>query len=311
LRKNSFFFKEIENRGRNEEYLKIDNQIVFFKSSEQMAEIPDESIDLIITSPPYYDYKDYGIREQIGKGEPYDVYMKRLFNVFKECDRVLKPDGKLCINITDILRNKKDGVDRRHIIPLGKEIVVKMSRETSLDFWGEIIWAKTEGGHFGILGGKPLFGSYPYPTNFIINQTILEPIYIFRKFGNKKKYDKRRNRKEISKEILNKSKLTKEEWREFTHPIWHIPAVKQQEHIAMFPEELCYRLIRLFSFYGDIVLDPFLGSGTTLKVARNLGRYGVGYEINKNFKSIISKKIKEDLKMHRIKSISYKRLSEF
>ncbi|MDI6737110.1 MAG: site-specific DNA-methyltransferase [Nanoarchaeota archaeon] len=251
---------------------------VYFKDSRIMKEVPDKSINLIVTSPPYFEYKDYGVKTQVGFGSTFEEYIKDLVIILKECYRVLAEDGKLCINIPNPYSHiKKEG--RRFIYPLIPLITLECNKE-GLDLYDEIIWVKANA-NAGALAGKPLFGSYPYPPNFCILKSMFENILIFKKPG---KREIRWSKKRISK-------LTKEEWREFTKGVWNISAIKQNTHIAMFPEELPRRLIKLYSFVGDTILDPFVGSGTTLKVAKELGRIGIGYEINSKYKSIIIQKI--------------------
>ena len=131
-----------------------------------------------------------------------------------------------------------------------------------------------------------MFGSYPYPRNLYAQNTS-EFITIYVKDGKPKK---------VSNEIKEKSKLTQKEWIEFTKQIWDIPIPNKSDiafgkHSAIMPEEIPYRLIKMFSFVNDIVLDPFTGSGTTLKVAKQLNRYYVGYEIMESYKEIIEKKL--------------------
>jgi hypothetical protein len=133
-------------------------------------------------------------------------------------------------------------------------------------------------------GGANVMGSYPYPPNGMI-EIDYEYILIFKKPGKSKK---------IPKEIKDKSKLSKEEWKEYFKGHWNFPPAKQIEHEAMFPEELPRRIIKMFSFVNETVLDPFIGSGTTAKVALELGRNVVGYEINENFEKIIKEKVKSD-----------------
>lgn len=130
-------------------------------------------------------------------------------------------------------------------------------------------------------GGANVMGSYPYPPNGMI-EIDYEFILIFKKHGKSPK---------VSPEIKEKSVLTKEEWKEYFSGHWYFKGEKQTEHEAMFPDELPYRLIKMFSFVGDTVLDPFLGSGTTLKVALELERNGIGYEINPDFLEVINKKL--------------------
>jgi hypothetical protein len=145
---------------------------------------------------------------------------------------------------------------------------------------GSIIWQKKT--TMNTTGGANVMGSYPYPPNGMV-EIDYEYILIFKKPGKSKK---------IPKDIKEKSKLTKEEWKEYFYGHWYFRGVRQIEHEAMFPEELPRRIIKMFTFVGEIVLDPFLGSGTTAKVALDLNRNAIGYEINENFIDIIKKKIR-------------------
>jgi len=138
-------------------------------------------------------------------------------------------------------------------------------------------------------GGANVMGSFPYPANGIV-EIDYEFIHLFKKPGSSQR---------VSKEIKEASKLTKEEWKEYFCGHWYFGGARQLGHEAMFPDELPKRLIKMFTFVGDTVLDPFLGSGTTVKVALELKRNGLGYEINKDFLNFIKKKINkpEELKI--------------
>ncbi len=250
---------------------------IIIGDSRNMSEIADETIDLIITSPPYWHLKDYGIENQIGYGQTLHEYLKDLYRVWKECFRVLKEGRRLCINIGDqFARSIVYG--RYKIIPLHSEIIAQCE-DIGFDYMGAIIWQKKT--TMNTSGGANVMGSYPYPPNGMI-EIDYEFILIFKKPGKSPK---------VPPEIKEKSILTKEEWKEYFSGHWYFKGEKQTEHEAMFPEELPYRLIRMFSFVGDTILDPFLGSGTTLKVALNLGRNAVGYEINPDFLEVINKKL--------------------
>jgi site-specific DNA-methyltransferase (adenine-specific) len=144
---------------------------------------------------------------------------------------------------------------------------------------GAIIWQKVTTCH--TTGGATVMGSFPYPRSGILKLDY-EFILIFKKNGNPPG---------VSKEIKNQSKLTQEEWNQYFTGHWNFPGEKQNKHLAMFPEELPRRLIKMFSFVGDTVLDPFLGSGTTSLVAKKLNRNSIGYEINEKFLSVIREKL--------------------
>lgn len=250
---------------------------IIISDSRKMIEVEDSNVDLVVTSPPYWHIKDYGVEGQIGYGQSLHEYLKDLYRVWKECYRILKPGRKLCINIGDqFARSIIYG--RYKIIPLHAEFI-SQCEDIGFDYMGSIIWQKKT--TMNTTGGANVMGSYPYPPNGMI-EIDYEFILIFKKPGKNLR---------VSQEIKEKSKLTKEEWKEYFYGHWYFGGVRQIEHEAMFPEELPKRLIKMYTFIGDTVLDPFLGSGTTVKVALNLGRNAIGYEINEKFLDIIKEKL--------------------
>lgn len=258
---------------------------------EQIEKIDDESINLCITSPPYADIKDYQIKNQIGYNQSLDEYFQNLNQVWKECFRVLKPGSRLCINIGDkYVQTTKD--KPYHIIPL-HSILINEINQNLKDFiyLGSIIWQKISNTNSS--GGGAFMGSYPYPRNGIITYNF-EYIAIFKKLG----------KSEIPKDKL-KSKISIDEWKNYFSGIWNFSGEKQINHIAMFPEELPKRLIKMFSFVGDTIFDPFIGSGTTAVVAEKLGRKWIGIEINPNYVKIAIKQIEAvKLQLEKDKQIS-------
>ena len=256
------------------------NPNIIISDSRRMDELKDESIHLIITSPPYWQLKDYGNGSQIGFNDSYEDYINNLNLVWKECYRVLHKGCRLCINIGDqFARSVYYG--RYKIIPIRTEII-KFCETIGFDYMGAVIWQKVT--TCNTTGGATIMGSFPYPRNGIIKLDY-EFILIFKKLGNPPK---------VTREIKEQSKLTKDEWNEYFYGHWNFSGEKQDKHLAMFPEELPKRLIKMFSFVGDTVLDPFLGSGTTCLAAKNLNRNSIGYEINQDFLPIIKAKVKED-----------------
>ncbi len=252
---------------------------VYFKSSESMGEVLDDSIQLIVTSPPYGKIKDYGNQNQIGFFGTFDDYFKRLKQVWSECYRVLESQCRMVINIGDqYLRTSEFG--RYRVLSIASNIITDCL-ELGFDFLGDIIWQKIS--TTNTTGGCTLMGSIYYPRNGLLTYDY-EHILIFKKYQGKSK----RKVDPITKEM---SKIPLSEWKKWFTGHWKFPGVLQKEHIAMFPEELPYRIIRMFSYIGDTVLDPFLGSGTTLKVAKSLFRNGIGYELNKNYKKIVDEKV--------------------
>ena len=245
--------------------------------SRQMIGVLDKSVQLIITSPPYWQLKDYGIENQIGYNDSYEEYINNLNLVWKECYRVLDNGCRLCINIGDqFARSVYYG--RYKVIPIRTEII-KFCESIGFDYMGAIIWQKKT--TMNTTGGASLMGSFPTPRNGILSIDY-EFILIFKKLGTSKR---------PSKEIKEMSKMSKEEWKTYFAGHWNFGGAKQDGHIAVFPEELPKRLIKMFAFVNDVVLDPFCGSGTTLVAAKNLGRNSIGYEINKDFLHYIKKKL--------------------
>ena len=242
-----------------------------------MKELNDESVHLIVTSPPYWQLKDYGNNNQIGFNDTYEEYINNLNLVWHECRRVLYSGCRLCINIGDqFARSVYYG--RHKIIPIHQEII-RFCESDGFDYMGAIIWQKITNCH--TTGGATIMGSFPYPRNGII-KIDYEYILVFKKYG---------KAPTVSHEIKEQSKLSLEEWNQYFTGHWNFSGIRQNKHLAMFPEELPKRLIKMFSFVGDTVLDPFLGSGTTTLMARNLNRNSIGYEINEDYLSVIQEKL--------------------
>ena len=204
--------------------------------SRQMKEIPDESAHLVITSPPYWQLKDYEDGQQIGYNDTYEEYVNNLNLVWNECQRVLYRGCRLCVNIGDQFA-RAVYYGRYKVIPIRTE-VIRFCESVGLDYMGAIIWQKVTTTH--TTGGATVMGSYPFPRNGILKLDY-EFILIFKKYGAAPK---------VSKEIKERSKLTREEWNQYFTGHWNFPGEKQDKRAAMFPLELPTRLIRMFSFVG-------------------------------------------------------------
>ena len=245
--------------------------------SRQMNLLPDKSVHLVITSPPYWQLKDYGTNTQIGFHDSYENYINNLNLVWKESYRVLHSGCRLCINIGDqFARSVYYG--RYKVIPIRTEII-KFCETIGFDYMGAVIWQKVT--TCNTTGGATIMGSFPYPRNGILKLDY-EFILLFKKLGDPTK---------PTKEQKDLSVITKDEWNTYFSGHWYFAGTKQNGHIAMFPEELPARLIKMFSFTGETVLDPFLGSGTTSLAAYNLERNSVGYEINPDFIPMVKEKL--------------------
>ncbi|MCX6233698.1 MAG: DNA methyltransferase [Bacteroidetes bacterium] len=242
-----------------------------------MTELPDNSMHLIITSPPYWQLKDYGTGNQIGFHDSYENYINNLNLVWKECYRTLHNGCRLCVNIGDQFA-RAVYYGRYKVIPIREEII-KFCENIGFDYMGAIIWQKVTTSN--TTGGGVQMGSYPYPRNGILKLDY-EFILVFKKLGDAPK---------PTKEQKELSQMTSEEWNTYFAGHWNFAGARQNNHIAMFPEELPRRLIKMFSFVGETVLDPFAGSGTTALAAKNFDRNSVGFEINPGFIPIIKEKL--------------------
>ncbi len=243
----------------------------------RMSLIKDGSVQLIVTSPPYWQLKDYGMDAQIGFNDTYEQYINNLNVVWYECHRVLEDGCRLCVNIGDqFARSVYYG--RYKVIPIHSEII-RFCEEVGFDYMGSIVWQKPTNMH--TTGGQKVMGSYPYPRGGIV-KIDFEHILLFKKQGKVKSVEKSKR---------EASKITDDEWNTYFSSHWNFSGAKQDGHIAVFPEELPKRLIKMFSFVEDTVLDPFMGSGTTALAAMNLGRNSIGYEINDSYSKYYTDKV--------------------
>ena len=278
--------------------LDFENKI-FYKDSRKMSELPNNSVNLIVTSPPYFNIKDYSLdgyqknkngekaSGQIGDIKNYKRYVDEMLKVWKECERVLKPNGKFVVNtpLMPMLKKNLTTHFNRHIFDINSDIEHSILNNANLFLLDVYIWNRTNPSK------RLMFGSYPYPRNFYAQNTI-EFITVYVKDG--------LSENNLPKATKEKSKLSEKEWIEFTKQIWNIPIPNKSdlafgEHSAIMPEEIVRRCVRLYTYVGDLVLDPFAGSGTTLKVAKELQRNYIGYEISKNYEKVIKLKLQEPL----------------
>lgn len=243
----------------------------------QMSMINNDSVHLIVTSPPYWQLKDYGNARQIGFNQTYEQYINSLNLVWMDCYRILQPGCRLCINIGDqFARTAYYG--RYKVVPIHSEII-RFCETIGFDYMGSIIWQKQTTMHTS--GGASVMGSYPFPRGGIV-KVDYEYILLFKKLG---------KATPASRQIREASAMTDEEWNTFFSSHWIFPGARQNRHVAVFPEELPRRLIKMFSFVGDTICDPFMGSGTTALASMNLQRNSIGYEINQDFRPFYKEKV--------------------
>lgn len=266
------------------------NEIIHGDATEVLQNFPDESLRLAVTSPPYNIGKDYG--EGIDDRQPLSEWREMIAGVMDEVFRLLRPDGKFVVNVGASF-GKTDVEGRYFRIPLNHH-VIEIAQEAGFDLYDEYVWTKNQ---YSSHGGGALFGSYPYPTNFMANQQH-EYVLVFRKWVSED-YHSKRELPETGTPKREDSALTKEEWREYTKSVWNdIPAAKSSElgidHDAMYPVDLPKRAIKLYSFVDDVVLDPFMGSGTTAVAAQQADRDYLGVELNEEYVEMARERVKAD-----------------
>lgn len=250
---------------------------IIFGDARRMAELPDESIHLTVTSPPYVTS-----RFRRGQRFPYREYLEMIRQVFSEIYRVTIPDGRFCLNVADVHTKYYYTDDPRfYRIPVGMDLL-RIAMDCGFRLLDIFIWNKGFNRHKGGAPG-PFFGSYPYPAT-IYSNVYWEYIFVLVKPGPKRK---------APREIRERSRIPLEQWREYVQQIWRVESETEwiRAHPSVFPPEIPMRLIRLYSFVGDTVLDPFLGSGTTTLAARLLGRNSIGYEINRTYRDLIARRV--------------------
>jgi DNA modification methylase len=247
------------------------NKFLVGNALTKLKQIEDDSIDLVITSPPYWNAVVYD--KDINTD--YETYLNTLTEIFSECTRILRPNGKMAIN-TPIMPVPQALIkqDVRHLKDISSDLSDKILANTNLNLFSVYVWQKQT--------SKLMFGSYPYPGNLLENNTI-EFIKVYVKPGKSKKYPKN---------VKENEKLKKHEWIDLIQQVWFmIPEDinRKKNHPAPYPEKLPARLIRMFSygafnsFEGDVVLDPFVGTGTTCVVAKKMNRRFIGIDISAKY----------------------------
>lgn len=239
--------------------------------AREMNWLPDASVHLVLTSPPYWTLKEYPANEnQLGLVADYEKFHDELDKVWRHCFRALVPGGRLVCVVGDVCLSRR--MHGRHMVmPLHADIVVRC-RRIGFDNLSPIFWYKISNAAHEVENGSSFLGK-PYEPNAIIKNDM-EFILMLRKPG---------GYRQPTEEQRDASRLTKEEHHEWFQQVWTIPGESTRMHPAPYPEELAYRLVRMFSFAGDTVIDPFMGLGTTLVAAARCGRNGIGIEIDPSY----------------------------
>lgn len=250
--------------------------------ARELSFIRDESVHLVVTSPPYWTLKQYNPHPaQLGHVEDYQEFLGELEKVWRECLRVLTPGGRLVCVVGDVCVSRR-AFGRHMVFPLHADIVVTC-RKIGFDNLNPIIWHKIANACFEVENGSKFLGK-PYEPNAIIKNDI-EFILMQRKPGGYRRPTPAQR---------ERSRISKEEFDAWFRQFWSIPGESTREHPAPFPLELAYRLVRMFSFVGDTVLDPFCGTGTTMLAAMRACRNSIGVEIDPQYLDIAERRLRQE-----------------
>ncbi len=250
--------------------------------ARDLSWVPNESIHLVVTSPPYFNLKKYNDHEhQLGDMDDYEAFHDELDRVWEHCYRALVPGGRLVCNVGDVCVARRKNNGRHLVLPLHADISVRC-RRIGFDYLTPILWNKIANASFEAGGSGGGFLGKPYEPNAIIKNDV-EYILMLRKPGGyRKPTDQQRA----------ESRLSKEEQSRWFRPIWtDLTGASTREHPAPYPEELAYRLIRMFSFTTDTVLDPFGGTGTTTVAALRADRNSLFNELDPEYFDMAKKRI--------------------
>jgi site-specific DNA-methyltransferase (adenine-specific) len=263
--------------------------------ARDLSWMPDESVHLVVTSPPYWTLKEYQPHKlQMGAIEDYEVFLEELDKAWAECRRILVPGGRICCVIGDVCMPRRKG-GRHYVVPLHADIEVR-ARKIGLDCLTPILWFKTANGAAEARGKGAGFCGKPYQPGAVIKNDI-EYILFLRKGTDY------RSPSTLQKAL---SMLTKKEMRTWLRSAW--TDIKGESrlrgHPAPFPQALAERLIRMFSFAGDTVLDPFLGTGTTSVAAAATGRNSIGNEVDNTYLDMAWQRMEQAIKHHRFPSFT-------
>lgn len=241
--------------------------------ARELGWIPDQSIHLVVTSPPYWTLKEYNAHAgQLGHVGDYEKFQDELDKVWRHCFRALVPGGRLVCVVGDVCLARRRNKGRHMVVPLHADISVRC-RRIGFDYLTPILWHKIANASYEIENGSTFLGK-PYEPNAIIKNDV-EYILMLRKPGAYRK---------PTEEQRESSRITKKDHGRWFRSIWtDVPGASTKHHPAPFPLELATRLVRMFSFVGDTVLDPFVGTGTTIIAAVGHQRNAIGVEIDPNY----------------------------
>lgn len=250
--------------------------------ARDLSFLRDESVHLVVTSPPYWTLKEYREHpDQMGHISDYDKFVEELSKVWRECYRVLVPGGRLVCVVGDVCLSRREH-GRHVVVPLHADIAVSC-RRIGFDNLNPIIWHKIANATYEVERGSTFLGK-PYEPNAIIKNDI-EFILMERKPGGYRK---------PTHEQRRLSMIEKKDFEEWFQQFWNITGASTRDHPAPFPFELAYRLVRMFSFFGDTVLDPFCGTGTTMLAAIKADRNSIGVEIDSKYCEMAMRRLEKE-----------------
>ncbi|CAN5780236.1 site-specific DNA-methyltransferase [soil metagenome] len=267
---------------------------VYLADARDLSFIPDASVHLVVTSPPYFNLKKYAsdADKQMGDIHEYEQFLFELDKVVGECARVLVAGGRVCCVLGAVTIARRNG-GRHHVLPLPSDIQVR-SRQLGLDNLTPIMWHKVSNIVLEASNSSRFLGKPNLPNGIVKND--LETIVMLRKPGGYRK---------PTPAMEQASFINNEEYFKWFLPVWSdISGTSTKEHPAPYPVGLAYRLIRMFSFVGDTVLDPFLGTGTTCRAAMAAGRNSIGIEVEPSYLELTARKLSRvplgvDISFHR------------
>lgn len=238
--------------------------------ARRLDDVGDEAVHLALTSPPYWTLKEYNVHpDQLGAVADYEEFQDQLAEVWRHCYRVLVPGGRLVVVVGDVCIARRRNKGRHLVMPLHADIAVR-ARRIGFDYLTPILWSKIANANYEVENGSGFLGK-PYEPNAIIKNDVEYLLMLRKPGGYRKPTDIQRQR----------SKMSKEEHARWFRSFWtDVPGASTREHPAPYPTELAYRLVRMFSFVGDLVLDPFAGTATTLVAAMKAERNSLGIEID-------------------------------
>ena len=248
---------------------------------ERHRRLPADSVHLVVTSPPYWNLKRYNEHtEQIGHIADYEKFIEAIDRVWANCYRALVPGGRLIVNVGDVCLSRRKNNGRHTVVPLHATIRVHC-KAIGFDNLATIIWHKISNANYEVSGGGAFLGK-PYEPNAVIKNDI-EYVLMQRKPGGYRSPSRRERLLSI---------ISEENYQLWFRQIWSdLPGTSNPKHPAPYPVEFVERLVRMFSFVGDTVMDPFMGTGSTNLACANWGRNSIGIELDANYVNIARRRI--------------------